>query len=53
MTESSEEDDRPADQRLSLKEFLLAAPDLDALEIDRTREQARAVEFLTSGDDTP
>jgi antitoxin Phd len=29
------------------KQFLLAAPDLDALEIDRTRERARIVEFDT------
>jgi antitoxin Phd len=27
------------------KQFLLAAPDLDALEIDRTRERARIVEL--------
>jgi antitoxin Phd len=29
------------------KQFLLAAPDLDALEIDRARERARIVEFDT------
>lgn len=29
----------------SFKEFLLAAPDLDALEIERPREVARVIEF--------
>jgi hypothetical protein len=29
----------------SFKEFLLAAPDLDALEIERPREPARVVEL--------
>lgn len=31
----------------SFKQFLLAAPDLDALEIDRSRERARVVELPT------
>lgn len=37
----------------SFKEHLLAAPDLEALEIDRPREQARRVELATEVDDTP
>ena len=31
----------------SFKQFLLAAPDLDALEIGRSRERARVVELPT------
>ena len=37
----------------SFKEFLLAAPDLDALAIDRPRERARVVELAAQVDDTP
>ena len=36
---------RLAGDKPDFKQFLLAAPDLDALEIDRTRERARIVEF--------
>ena len=37
----------------SFKEFLFAAPDLDALEIDRPPERARVVELAAQADDTP
>jgi prevent-host-death family protein len=52
---SIEEYRRLAEQLPSFKEFLLAAPDLDALEIDRSRARARArvVELATPADDTP
>jgi hypothetical protein len=36
-----------------LKEFLLTAPNLAALEIDRPSEPAGVVEFATEVDDTP
>jgi antitoxin Phd len=36
----------------SFKEFLLAAPDLDALDIDRPRERARVVDFAAPVGDT-
>jgi hypothetical protein len=44
---------RLADELPSFKEFLLAAPDLAALEIDRPREPAGMIEFATKADDTP
>jgi antitoxin Phd len=50
---SIEEYRRLTDELPSFKEFLLAAPDLDALEIDRPRERARVVELAAQGDDTP
>jgi hypothetical protein len=50
---SSEEYCRPTDELPSFKEFLLAAPDLAAMEIDRPRERARVVELSPSGDDAP
>jgi Antitoxin Phd_YefM, type II toxin-antitoxin system len=50
---SIEEYRRLTDELPSFKEFLLAAPDLDALEIDRPREWARVVELATQADDTP
>ena len=50
---SIEEYRRLAEQLPSFKEFLLAAPDLDALEIDRSRVRARVVELATPADDTP
>jgi prevent-host-death family protein len=49
---SIEEYRRLTDERPSFKEFLLAAPDLEALAIDRPREQARVVELTASADDT-
>jgi hypothetical protein len=42
---SIEEYRRLTDELPSFKQFLLAAPDLDALEIDRSRERARVVEL--------
>lgn len=44
---SIEEYRRLTDKLPSFKQFLLAAPDLDALEIDRSRERARVVELPT------
>jgi prevent-host-death family protein len=44
---------RLTDELPSFKEFLLAAPDLDALEIERPREAARVVELATRTDDSP
>jgi hypothetical protein len=44
---------RPPDQLPDLKEFLLTAPNLAALEIDRSREPAGVVELATEVDDTP
>ena len=44
---SIEEYRRLAEELPSFKEFLLTAPDLDALEIDRSRERARVVELPT------
>jgi prevent-host-death family protein len=49
---SIEEYRRLTDERPSFKEFLLAAPDLEALAIDRPREQARVVELTASAGDT-
>jgi prevent-host-death family protein len=37
----------------SFKELLLAAPDLDALEINRSRDPARVVELAPSADRSP
>jgi hypothetical protein len=42
---SIEEYRRLAGDQPSFKEFLLAAPDLDALELSRSREPARVVEL--------
>lgn len=44
---SIEEYRRLTDELPSFKQFLLAAPDLDALEIDRSRERARVVDLPT------
>jgi prevent-host-death family protein len=44
---SIEEYRRLTDELPSFKQFLLAAPDLDALDIDRSRERARVVELST------
>jgi antitoxin Phd len=44
---SIEEYRRLTDKLPSFKQFLLAAPDLDALEIDRSPERARVVELPT------
>jgi prevent-host-death family protein len=44
---SIEEYRRLTDKLPSFKQFLLAAPDLDALDIDRSRERARVVELST------
>jgi antitoxin Phd len=49
---SIEEYRRLTDELPSFKELLLAAPDLDALEISRPRERARVVE-LAAPDDPP
>jgi prevent-host-death family protein len=37
----------------SFKDFLLAAPDLDVLDIERSRERARVVELTRPAGDTP
>jgi hypothetical protein len=37
----------------SFKELLLAAPDLDALEISRSRDPARVVELAPPADRSP
>jgi prevent-host-death family protein len=50
---SIEEYRRLTDELPSFKEFLLAAPDLDALEIEHPRERARVVELAAPVDDTP
>ena len=50
---SIEEYRRLTDDQPSFKEFLLAAPDLEALEIDRLRERARVVELPPQGADGP
>jgi prevent-host-death family protein len=47
---SVEEYRRLTDELPSFKELLLAAPDLDALAIDRPREPARAVELPSPAD---
>ena len=48
-----EEYRRLTEELPSFKEFLLAAPDLDALGIDRLRERARVVELTEQADDAP
>ena len=50
---SIEEYRRLTDQLPGFKDFLLAAPDLDALGIDRPREGARVVELAPQTDDIP
>jgi hypothetical protein len=45
---SIEEYRRLTDDQPSFKEFLLAAPDLDALELSRSREPSRVVELQPS-----
>ena len=50
---SIEEYRRLTDELPSFKDFLLAAPDLDALDIERPREQARVVELTRPAGDTP
>jgi antitoxin Phd len=49
---SIEEYRRLTDELPSFKEFLLAAPNLEALEINRPRQQARVVELPSPMDDT-
>jgi antitoxin Phd len=49
---SIEEYRRLTDELPSFKEFLLAAPNLEALEINRPRQQARVVELPSPVDDT-
>jgi hypothetical protein len=49
---SIEEYRRLTDELPSFKEFLLTSPDLDALEIERSRERARVVELAPEPDDT-
>jgi prevent-host-death family protein len=44
---------RLTDELPSFKKFLLTAPDLDVLEIERPREAARVVELSTPADDAP
>jgi prevent-host-death family protein len=50
---SIEEYRRLTDELTSFKDFLLAAPDLEALDIDRSRERARVVELTPPAGDTP
>jgi prevent-host-death family protein len=50
---SIEEYRRLTDELPSFKELLLAAPDLDALEISRSREPARVVELAPPADARP
>jgi prevent-host-death family protein len=50
---SIEEYRRLTDELPSFKDFLLAAPDLEALDIDRSRERARVVELAPLAGDTP
>jgi len=50
---SIEEYRRLTDELPSFKDFLLAAPDLEALDIDRSRERARVVELTSLAGDTP
>jgi prevent-host-death family protein len=50
---SIEEYRRLTDELPSFKDFLLAAPDLDALDIDGSRERARVVELAPPAGDTP
>ena len=50
---SIEEYRRLTDELPSFKDFLLAAPDLDALDMDRSPELARVVELTPPGGDTP
>jgi PHD/YefM family antitoxin component YafN of YafNO toxin-antitoxin module len=50
---SIEEYRRLTDELPSFKDFLLAAPDLDALDIERSRERARVVELTRPAGDTP
>jgi prevent-host-death family protein len=50
---SIEEYRRLTDELPSFKDFLLAAPDLDALDIDRSRARTRVVELAPPADDTP
>jgi prevent-host-death family protein len=50
---SIEEYRRLTDELPSFKDFLLAAPDLEALDVDRSRERARVVELTPPAGDTP
>ena len=50
---SIEEYRRLTDELPSFKDFLLAAPDLDALDIDRSDERAPVVELAPPVGDTP
>ena len=50
---SIEEYRRLTDELPSFKDFLLAAPDLDALDMDRSPEPARVVELNPPAGDTP
>jgi prevent-host-death family protein len=49
---SIEEFRRLTDELPSFKEFLRAAPDLDALDLDRSRDRAPVVELPTPAGDT-
>ena len=48
-----EEYRRLTDELPSFKDFLLAAPDLDTLDIERSRERARVVELTSPVGDKP
>jgi prevent-host-death family protein len=50
---SIEEYRRLTDELPSFKDFLVAAPDLDALDMDRLPERARVVELIPSAGDIP
>jgi prevent-host-death family protein len=50
---SIEEYRRLTDELPSFTDFLLAAPDLDALDIDRSPARARVVELTRPAGDTP
>jgi prevent-host-death family protein len=50
---SIEEYRRLTDELPSFKDFLLAAPDLDVLDMDRSPERARVVELAPPAGDTP
>jgi prevent-host-death family protein len=50
---SIEEYRRLTDELPSFKDFLLAAPDLDVLDMDRSPERARVVELAPPPGDTP
>ena len=53
MVVSIEDYRRLTEELPSFKELLLAAPDLDALEISRSRDPARVVELAPPADRSP